>query len=126
MFRSLASVFAGYVFWSVLWIGTNTVLPALFPGDILENEPITSMEILGVMLLWSVIDSILSGFTTGKIALGRPLLHGGILGGLLLVTGIAVQYAYSDIMPLWYHISFLTLLVPAALLGAMIGAKRTA
>jgi len=125
MFRSLASVFAGYVFWSVLWVGTNAILPALFPGTILENEPITSVEILSVMLLWSVIDSVISGFTTGKIASSRPLLHGGILGALLLTTGIAVQYAYIDIMPLWYHIPFLVLLVPAAMFGAVVGAKRT-
>lgn len=126
MIRSLSSVLAGYIFWSALWVGLNTVLPALFPGTLIENEPIFNIEILAVMLLWSAIDSVLSGFITAKVMEKHALLHGGILGALLLITGVFVQYQYRELMPLWYHLSFLVLLVPGTLVGALIGSKKTA
>ena len=42
------------------------------------------------------------------------------LAGLLLATGIAVQAAAWSTMPLWYHLTFLFLLVPMTIAGATI------
>ncbi|MCW5874766.1 MAG: hypothetical protein KIS88_09005 [Anaerolineales bacterium] len=44
-----------------------------------------------------------------------------ILGVVLLLVGIAVQRQYWKLMPLWYHLLFLALLVPTTLFGASLG-----
>ena len=36
----------------------------------------------------------------------------------MLVTGIAVQAGVWALMPVWYHLVFLALLVPVCLVGA--------
>jgi hypothetical protein len=41
-----------------------------------------------------------------------------VMGTLLLATGIAVQASVWNLMPVWYHVPFLVLVVPACILGA--------
>ena len=38
-------------------------------------------------------------------------------GILLLATGIAVQLQYWSLLPIWYHLVFLVLLVPSTVAG---------
>jgi hypothetical protein len=64
--------------------------------------------------------SLASGWTTA-IVVGRsamtPVL---ILGVILLAVGVLVQGLNWDKLPLWYHLPFLALLVPATVLGGML------
>ncbi len=41
-----------------------------------------------------------------------------VLAGRLLATGFAVQAGAWSSMPVWYHLSFWALIVPATLAGA--------
>ena len=66
----------------------------------------------------SVVCSLAAGIT---VAMGAPrAVPRGltVLAVLLLVTGVGVQAAAWTLMPVWYHLVFLGLLVPGCLLGA--------
>jgi hypothetical protein len=39
------------------------------------------------------------------------------MASLLLLTGIFVQASVWTLMPIWYHVPFLALLVPIAVIG---------
>ena len=117
MIRNILAVIAGSAAWTVLWLGLNAVLraAALLPADTTKRvdaaPPLLALEV------GSVVFSIIAGYVTAAIASGgsyTPLL---VLCGLQLAMGIFFQAQAWQLMPLWYHIPFLVLLVPATLLG---------
>ena len=62
------------------------------------------------------------------LVLGFPiflilLATSAVLGLLLLVVGVGVQAAMWNLMPLWYHLPFLALLLPATLAGAALARR---
>ena len=72
---------------------------------------------------------VLVGYLAATIARRREIAHALALGILQLTIGIAVQLQYWEVMPLWYHLLFLGLIVPTCVLGGRIraeGQSRTA
>lgn len=135
MLRVILGVIAGFIAWSILWVGSEPVLQALLPawygvhqdkaalalanGVAFESD--TTIVLIG--LVRSIIASLIAGFLAAVIANGNrnaPL----ILGIILLLVGIAVQYIAFNIFPIWYHVIFLGLLLPMTILGGKL--KRTA
>jgi hypothetical protein len=47
------------------------------------------------------------------------------LGLILLGVGMFVQAQYRYLMPLWYHLLFLLLLVPACMIGGQLRRARS-
>lgn len=118
MVRSTLAVLAGVVLWGVLWIPGNMAIGAIFPGYLAPGEPVTNTTVLIISLVLSVVLSVLAGFVTGAIARSNRARHGLALGVVQLAIGIFVQLGYWDLMPLWYHIPFLALLIPGNVWGA--------
>ena len=117
MIRAILGVLAGYAAWTALWLGGN----ALFFGEasrvIGEGRAYTvAVPLLGVIVL-SIVCSIVAGVTTAKIAAARAGGAVVVMAGLLLLTGIAVQFGVWALMPVWYHLVFLVLIVPVVLIG---------
>jgi hypothetical protein len=46
------------------------------------------------------------------------------LAVIQLVTGIGFEVAYWQMAPIWYHLVFLALIVPATVWGGMLKAGR--
>ena len=107
---------AGFATWSVLWVLGNTVLMKLFPDAFHQDGTTARPGMLLVVLGLSVAYSAFSGFLTAWI--GGGIAPAYLQAGLILAVGIAVQWQYGKQFPLWYHLLFLGLLVPAILLGA--------
>ncbi len=118
MLRYLLAILAGFVLWTILFLGGNAVLAALVPSAFNEDGSTSSSMLLIVLLLLTVIYSVLSGITTARIAQAHQVRCGLVLGLLLLLVGIGVQLQFWDIIPLWYNLAFLALLVPGAWFGA--------
>ena len=128
MVRIILGVVAGFVGWTILWLGSDQVLSTLSPGWYgvhqirLENAgfndtPFTAdTAILLVHLVRSVIISLMSGYLAAVVAneVKKTTL---ILGVLLLAFGIFVQVSVWNLMPIWYHFLFLFLLIPVTMLG---------
>ena len=116
--RAVLAVVAGFVLWTVLWLGGNAGLGAVFPeaakafadGGALDGE-----RDLGAALLLAAVCSFVAGRLCAAVGRARgPVLA---LAVLLLVVGAAVQASAWERMPLWYHLAFLALLVPLTLVG---------
>lgn len=128
MARIILAIIAGFIVWSVLWVGSHVLLTVLSPGwygkvdadfqDAMQKGlPFTvDSAVLLLSLGRSVIISLVSGFVTASVA-RENVLSVWILAILLLLVGLATQIAYWIYMPLWYHLPFLILLIPMTILG---------
>ena len=124
MGRGIGAVVAGFVVWTVLYLGGNALLAAAFPSSFNPDGSTDSAVMLVLILVLSVVYSVVSGWTTARVAQSKAFGSSVALGVLLLIVGIGVQMQYWEVMPLWYHLVFLGALVPAVLLGYRLAMKR--
>lgn len=128
MLRIVLGAVAGFILWSILWVGGDAILSAISPGwwgkgslefrAAVENKTPYSLDstVSLILLVKSVVISVISGFVAAIIARENAKSTLG-LGILLLLFGIFIQSIYWNYMPLWYHILFLLLLIPMTILG---------
>ena len=128
MLRIILGAVVGFIVWSILWVGFDAVLSLISPGwygktsadfraAVASQTPYAlGSGVLIWLLIQSVICSLASGFTAAMIA-KENFISTLLLGVLLLLFGIFVQYLHWNYQPLWYHIPFLLLLVPMTYLG---------
>lgn len=128
MVRIVLGVVAGFLVWSILWVGSDQVLINLFRSwygthqnafeTAMLNETAFTPDntILVMHLVRSIIISLMAGFLAAFIANENrkaPLA----LGILLLLFGVMVQIMAWTYLPVWYHTIFLLLLVPVTVMG---------
>ena len=118
MFRTVAAVIAGNFIWTALWLGLNALLrrQGLLPAD--PTERVEATAPLLVMLFGSIVFSIAVGWIATAIAGAKTYSAAIVLAAIQLGLGIFFQAQAWQLMPVWYHVPFLLLLVPATLLGA--------
>ena len=128
MFRIILAAVAGFIAWSILWIGSDQVLMSAmadwygahqlaFEKAMMNKEPFAADTTILVMhIVRSIIISIMSGFLAAMIA-GENRRSPVILGVLLLLFGIAIQAMAWNYLPVWYHLIFLALLIPMTIVG---------
>ncbi len=128
MGKIILGIVAGFIAWSVLWIGSDAILMTLLPGwygshqaefetAVKNQTPFTvDSMILIIGLIRSIIISIISGYLAALIAKENKTST-FCLGILLLLIGIFIQSIFWNYVPLWYHIPFLLLLIPMTILG---------
>jgi len=78
------------------------------------------------LLVYSIIISIVAGYVTALIAKRKVIAHTIALGILQIAVGIFFQSKSWSLLPIWYHLSFLTLLLPCNVLGGFLRQKQTA
>ncbi len=125
MLRSTLSVLAGAIAWSLLWVPFNQLMIAVFPHLIDPERYLGHVGVLVGYLVASFVFGITAGYLTAVIARTRPLLHSAALGGVQLCIGIAFEISYWSLLPVWYHLTFLALLLPGNVLGGVLR-KRAA
>lgn len=118
MAKHLFAVVGGFVLWSVLWLIYNTVLRklAFLPSD--TTMRVESVSPLFILLVGSIAISIIAGWVAAAIegrGTGSPII---VLAVLLFATGIFFETQNWRLLPVWYHLVFLALVVPAVMLGA--------
>ncbi|UCG31816.1 MAG: hypothetical protein JSU68_09130 [Phycisphaerales bacterium] len=126
MVRSIVSVLAGFVVWSVIWLVAGQGVRAAMSGAFAEDGSTSSVGVSLLMLVASVICSLAAGYVAALVARGRILTHGLVLGIILLAVGVMVEIQHWTKMPLWYHLVFLVLLIPVTVGGAAMRRARLA
>jgi hypothetical protein len=128
MLKIVLGVIAGFVAWSIIWVGSDEVLKIASPmwygahqlgfeKAVTNGEPFTADTTILIMhLVRNAIVSIMSGFLAAFIA-GENRRAPMILGIILLLVGIAVEAYAWNYAPAWYHVLFVLLLVPMTLFG---------
>jgi hypothetical protein len=118
MLRDILAIAAGFGLWSVLWLGGNQLVTRLFPGALGSDGSTSHTGLLVTLIGLSLVASAAAGYVTNAISLNPGNLPQIILGVVLLLVGIMVQRQSWALLPLWYHLVFLVMLIPAVLFGA--------
>lgn len=128
MVRIILGVIAGFIAWSIVWLGSDQVLQAVWPnwigayaqsGEkalINNTDFVPDASIALIHLARSIVTSLIAGFITALIA-GENRRSTLILGIILLLFGAAVEIFAWKLAPAWYHIIFLILLIPMTIAG---------
>ena len=116
--KQTLGVVAGFVLWSVLWLCYNQLLlkAGVLPSDL--SRPLTAPTPLLLLLAGSVVFSLVSGYVTARLAGEPSTMPALVLGILLLAVGIFFQLKMWNVIPAWYNVIFLVLLIPMTLAGA--------
>lgn len=117
MLRSILAVIAGSITWMVTALGTDNILLLTMPHWFDEKGGTDKLPVLLFMGFYSLFFSALGGYVTAVIAGHNEIKHTLALGVLQLAMGIMATISHWDLAPVWYHIIFLILLVPANILG---------
>jgi len=128
MVRIVLGVIVGFIVWSIVWIGGQSLMEALSPewiakhyraaeaafasGDRYAGD--STIEIIN--LIRSFITTIISGYMAALVA-GEYRRSTLALGLLLLIVGIVVEALVWNLAPIWYHVIFILALVPMTILG---------
>lgn len=118
MGRIILGVIVGFVVWSVVFVGGEALVRAIAPGAVAPSD-VTYFDSTGVLLGYlvrSVIASIFAGLSAVLVA-AESAKTTLILGVVLLLVGIMVQTSAWSLLPVWYHLVFLALLIPMTILG---------
>lgn len=129
MVRIVLGIIVGFVAWSVIWVGSDALLQSFSPAwwgaqkqamelAVANNETFKTDTLISVLDLFrSVVASIMAGYLAAVVA-GENRRSPLILGGILLLVGVAVQLHLWNVYPVWFHPVFWILLIPATILGA--------
>lgn len=126
MGRAIGAVVGGFALWSVLWLGAGAGIGAAFPDAVEAGQPVTSTTVLLLYVAASVVISVLSGYVCAAVRGATPMKSVWVLALVLLAVGIAVEIGGWAFTPVWYHLVFLALLVPATVWGGSLKAGAVA
>jgi hypothetical protein len=121
LLRAILAAVVGYAAWTILWLGGSAGIGAVWPAELEAfgaGEPMTAAVPLLASLLLSLACSLAAGFAVAAVALHPVRRSLMVLAVLLLGTGIGVQASAWTLMPVWYHLGFLVMLIPMCFLGA--------
>lgn len=118
------AVIVGYVVWTALWLGGNAALFGEAAEVVGSGEKYTATGPLVGVIVLSIACSVAAGLVAAKIAKDRAKTAVMTTAILLLLTGIGVQSGVWSLMPTWYQLVFLALVVPVTLMGGRLGSGK--
>ena len=119
--RLVLAVVAGFALWSALWLIAGVVVLAVAPDAYGEDgRTVTSSATLILFILVAAVVSLVAGWVTALIGREAGRTAAMILAVVLLLVGLGVEIGSWQYAPIWYHLVFLGLLVPATMAGAAI------
>lgn len=108
--RSIVAVMAGFFTVMVLGAAADVVL---------------ANGSLYVKLGYETAFTVLAGYITARIAARKPITHVVVMAGIVLVGRTLIALATWDVLPMWFNVGVLVLILPAATAGAMLSAVRS-
>jgi len=128
MVRVVLGVIAGFLAWSIVWVGSEKVLSAMWPAwygahqlafeaAVANGGQFTAdTTILFMNIVRGSTVSVMSGFLAALIA-GEHKRSPLILGVLLVAFGLLIVVLSWPYVPIWYHVIFTALLIPMTMMG---------
>jgi len=99
-------------------------MQAAFPKIVIPEQYLGHVPLLLGYLVMSFVFSVGAVYLTAAVAKTRPVQHAFALGIVQLAIGISFEVSYWDLLPVWYHLVFLLLLIPGNVLGGVVQAGR--
>ena len=122
MVRNTFAVIVGFVVWALLFISSKALLIGGAPNSLSTSSSLLEPGMLVFFILLSVIFSVIAGLITARLAHMQPIIPTLILGLTLLTASFVKQIQFWDLLPVWYHLSSLLLLIPSVFTGARLQA----
>lgn len=125
LLRSVAAIVAGFVVIGVLSFGTDAVLIAagVFPPP---GQPVTSVGLLLLTTAYVAVYAIFGCWLAAFLAPGHPLRHALILGALGFAFNLMGALANRGVVPDWYLLVNLALVMPYAWIGGRLREQQLA
>ena len=123
MGRAIAAVVTAEVLWTVLWLSFTMVAQSAFPDVVDPERPLTHTGALLAYLAYSVVISVAAGYVAALVRGGDPMRTVWVFAWIQLAIGIGFEASYWEMTPVWYHLVFLALLVPATVFGGRLRAN---
>jgi hypothetical protein len=124
MGRAIGAVVVAFLLWTVLWLGFAVAMQVAFPDIIDPTRPLTHTGVLLGYVAYSAAISALTGYVCAAVR-GAPAARTvWVYAVVLLVVGIGFEVSAWGLTPVWYHLIFLALLVPATVWGGTFRAGR--
>lgn len=126
MGRAIGAVITAFLLWTVLWLGFTSGAQAVFPDIVDPEQPLTHTGALVGYIAYSVVISALAGYTCAAIRKEDPMKTVWVFAIIQLLVGIGFEISYWSMTPVWYHLAFLALVVPATVWGGVLKTGRAA
>ena len=120
MLRSILAVIAGLVTLIVTGLGGDVALRGLAPQWFAESGRVENVPALLLMVCYTLIFSVLSGYVAALVAKRQEIKHAFILGLIQLALNIVATIKFSSTAPAWFHLAIIVLLVPATVFGGQL------
>lgn len=105
-------------------MGFNAAAQAAFPDIVEPGQPLRHTGVLLALVAYSAIILLVAGFVCAAVRKESPMKTVRVFALIQLVIGIGVEVSSWALLPVWYHLGFLLLLVPATVWGGMLNAGR--
>ena len=122
--RSVVSVAAGFFAVMVLGAAADMVLNQMVPNAFDAQGHARAESTLFIKLAYETLFALLAGYITARIAVRKPFNHVLIMAAIVLAGRAFISIATWDVVPLWFNLGVLVLIIPAALLGAKLSELR--
>jgi hypothetical protein len=123
--RSVVSVAAGFFAVMVLGAAADIVLGQIVPNAFDAQGHARTETTLFIKLAYETLFALLAGYITARIAVRKPFTHVLVMAAIVLAGRAFIAVATWDVLPLWFNLGVLVLIVPAALLGAKLSELRS-
>ena len=124
MKRCILACLAGLFTWMVVITVINRVLRLSLPNYTAAEHTLQfTLGMKWARLLMAIVTSVAAGAVTAWIS-GSTRWAPLIVGGVVLAMFVPVHIAMWSKFPVWYHLTFLLTIVPAALLGGLLAPLR--
>lgn len=122
MWKSIGAVIAGLVGWMLIVTIAGVVLRVSWPAYAQVASAMTfNLPMMITRLSIGAVTTVAAGLVTAAIA--RSSLMGLVLGVVLLILFIPQHVSLWDKFPVWYHLTFLSSLVPLTYAGGKIAER---
>ena len=115
MLRSIGAVAAGY-----LVFASSAVLLFQMSGRAPHQPQPLAFEIASVV--WGCVFALVAGWLTARIAARKPVLHAGILAGVIALGALGSLVAAAGAK--WTQIAALVIMAPCAWFGGIVSRAR--
>jgi hypothetical protein len=115
MWRSIGAVAAGY-----LVFASSAVLLFQMSGRAPHQPQPLAFEVASVV--WGCVFALVAGWLTARIAARKPVLHAGILAGVIALGALGSLVAAAGAK--WTQIAALVIMAPCAWFGGIVSRAR--
>jgi hypothetical protein len=127
--RSIAAVLAGFITLSVALYamqGAGTAVLRQMNPDLPATASIVnhSTGTRVFWIVWETMSMVAAGYVTARLAGGSHVAHATVMGAIQAAVTVSAMVSIQSEEPMWFWLTGIALMVPAAWLGGRWRAAR--